>query len=85
MPKTSIGTQAEIQKVVADFRTIGEDYLNKISEIEPIIDEMSLSNAISLDSKILTKPEHKKMVRDFVKKNGMVRFKLLYRGSRDGF
>jgi len=48
------------------------------------INEFTLSNVVLIDSKIVKNSEHASLLKKWIS-NGMVRFKLLYRGSRDGF
>jgi len=62
-----------------------DEFFDANIDIDPNIDEFSLANAVSIDSKIVTKPDHKKLLKKWMKEAGFTKYKLIYRGTRDGF
>jgi len=85
LPRVVINDFGQLEETLKKFKDTVDPFLNKCTEIEPVIDEFSLVHPFSMDSKIVTKLEDKNLLKKWIKDKGNVRFKLLYRGSRDGF
>jgi len=82
-PKLNFLLESNLSGLVKAFREEIHPFFDEQLSIANSIFEFNSTNAVSIDSKLI-KGEQAGMLRKWIS-NGTVRFKLIYRGTRDGF
>lgn len=84
-PRSNFNSYDAIEDSLKKFREAVNPLMEDLTTIDDQIYELSLSQATSLDSKIIKKGEDVKLLRKWLSPSGgFVKFKLLYRGTKDG-
>jgi len=84
VPRIEYTVESNLNDVLKDFKETTTDYITEKFSINNAMFEFSLGNVALLDSKILKGTDQGLMLKKWIS-NGSVRFKLIWRGSRDGF
>jgi len=82
-PKLNFLLESNLSELAQDFREEIRPFFDKQLSIANPIFEFNSTNAVSIDSKLI-KGEQASMLKKWIS-NGTVRFKLIFRGTRDGF
>ena len=83
-PETCFSTNEKANEIKDKLQATVAPLFENILEITHPIDSLSLSETGRIGSLIVTKPEEVKLLRTWCGP-GMFKFKLLYRGTKDGF
>jgi len=83
-PQTCFSTNEKANEIKEKLQTTIKPLFDNILEVSNPIDLLSLSETGRIGSTIVTKIEDVKLLRSWIG-TGIVKFKLLYRGSKDGF
>jgi len=84
-PQSSFHDLAAIEDSLKKFKDVVNPLMEDFSEIDNQIYEFSLSQATSIDSKIIKKADDIRLLKKWLSPSGgFTKFKLLYRGTRDG-
>jgi hypothetical protein len=83
-PLISYKIESDLNTVLKEFKEDCEPFFEEKLSLSNSIAEFNMSNIVMLDSKIVKSAEQSMLLKKWIS-NGMVRFKLLYRGTRDGF
>jgi len=85
MPVINFSVESNVDSLLKEFK---EDYVKPYFEeqlsIQNAICEVNLANIVMIDSKIVKSSEHSRLLKKWIS-NGSVKFKLIFRASRDGF
>jgi len=85
VPKTKFCDQAAIDDSLRQFREATDSLMEDLVEIDDQISELSFTNFVTMDSKLIKKQEDFNLLKKWLAPNNQhVNLKLLYRGSRDG-
>lgn len=84
LPQTCFSTNEKANEIKEKLQTTVKPLFQNILEISNPIDLLSLAETGRIGSVIVTKVEDIKLLRSWIG-TGIVKFKLLYRGSVDGF
>jgi len=82
-PKLNFLLESNLSDLVKDFSEQIHPFFNEQLSIANSIFEFNSTNAVNIDSKLI-KGEQASLLKKWIS-NGTVRFKLIYRGTRDGF
>lgn len=85
LPQTSFSTNEKANEIKEKLQTTVKPLFENILEITNPIDLLSLSETGRIGSSIVTKIDEIKLLRSWIEAKGLVKFKLLYKGSKDGF
>jgi len=83
-PQTCFSTNEKANEIKTKLQSTVKPLFENILELSTPIDLLSLSETGRIGSVIVTKIEDVKLLRSWIG-SGIVKFKLLYRGSKDGF
>lgn len=83
-PKSSFEDYSTVESSVKKFKDAISPLMEEFTTINEQIYEFSLSQATFIDSKILKKAEDVRLLKKWISPSGNAKFKLLYRGTRDG-
>jgi len=83
LPKISFLEESTLDELIKDFREEVHPFFESQLSIANPISEFNSTSSVSIDSKII-KSEQARMLKKWVT-DGSAKFKLVYRGSRDGF
>lgn len=83
-PLSVCSNQDKVNDLKKKFDELSSKLFEFALEIDNPIDLLSLSGAGKIGSVIITKPDEIKLLRGWIAQ-GLMKFKLLYRGSQDGF
>ena len=81
-PKTTFIVESDIDNLMNEFKEQSVNFFQQNFNLNNAIHEFNMSN-ILIDSKII-EGDDTKLLKKWIS-NGIVKFKLLFRGSRDGF
>jgi len=85
IPKSKFCDQSAIEESLKKFREITDSLMEDFVDVDTQISELSFTNFVSIDSKIVKKQEDVNLLKKWLApSNQYFRLKLLYRGSRDG-
>ena len=84
MPKTRFSDPVQSQTTIESFQKTMSTFFEEAASMENDIAQLSLGSS-NMDSKILTNASEFQMVKNWVVSKGSIKFKLLVRGTRDGF
>jgi len=82
-PSLSFTVDSNIDELIKKFKGKSTEFFEEHLNINDVICEFSTSNFAMIDSKII-KGDQCSMLKKWIT-DGTARFKLLYRGTRDGF
>jgi len=85
VPKTKFCDQTALDDSLKRFREATDSLMEDFVEIDDQISELSFTNFMTIDSKLIKKQEDLNLLKKWLSPNNQhVNLKLLYRGTRDG-
>jgi len=84
LPKIEYTIESNLNDIVKEFKETNTEYFNEKFSLSNAMFEFTMGNVALIDSKILKTTDQSLMLKKWIS-NGSVRFKLLWRGTRDGF
>jgi len=84
LPKINFMVESSFEDLVKGFKELSLPYFDEAFYVQNGISEFNMANLVTIDSKILKSMDQASMLKKWIS-NGSVKFKLLYRGSRDGY
>jgi len=84
VPKINFTIESNLASLIKEFREQNQVFFENNLTLADSIPEFTISSIVSIDSKIVKKHSDASLLKKWIS-NGTVKFKLIYRGSRDGF
>jgi len=84
LPRVNFTVESSFEELIKGHKEINLPYFDDAFYLQNNIIEFNMANIVIIDSKILKSFEQATLLKKWIS-NGSVKFKLLYRGTRDGF
>jgi len=83
-PIINFAIESDVATLIKEFKEENKPIFEEKLSLSHAITEFTMGNIVSLDSKIVKQSELSMLLKKWIT-NGTCKFKLLYRGSKDGF
>jgi len=84
LPQVEYTAEGSLDELLKEFKATNNPFLQDNFSVRNAMFEFTMGNVAIIDSKILKTAEQALLIKKWIS-NGTVRFKLLWRASRDGF